>query len=68
MAATAKRHGKPVIAVVGHIGEGIGELHDCGIDAIFGIAPGAASLEELLADAASNVTRTTEQIVRILQL
>ena len=49
-------------------GEGIGELHDCGIDAIFGIAPGAASLEELLADAASNVTRTTEQIVRILQL
>ncbi|MDU2422672.1 MAG: glycerate kinase [Bifidobacterium scardovii] len=68
VAATAKRHGKPVIAVVGHIGEGIGELHDCGIDAIFGIAPGAASLEELLADAASNVTRTTEQIVRILQL
>lgn len=68
VAATAKRHGKPVIAVAGHIGEGIGELHDCGIDAIFGIAPGAASLEELLADAASNVTRTTEQIVRILQL
>lgn len=68
VAATAKRHGKPVIAVAGHIGEGIGELHGCGIDAIFGIAPGAASLEELLADAAANVTRTTEQIVRILQL
>ena len=64
----AKRHGKPVIAVAGHIGTGIDELHEVGIDAVFGIAPGAASLSELLADAAANVTRTTEQIVRTLQL
>ena len=68
VAETAKRHGKPVIAVAGHIGTGIEELHEVGIDAVFGIAPGAASLSELLADAAANVTRTTEQIVRTLQL
>ncbi|MDU3639020.1 MAG: glycerate kinase [Bifidobacterium longum] len=68
VAETAKRHGKPVIAVAGHIGTGIDELHEIGIDAVFGIAPGAASLSELLADAAANVTRTTEQIVRTLQL
>lgn len=68
VAETAKRHGKPVIAVAGHIGNGIDELHEVGIDAVFGIAPGAASLSELLADAAANVTRTTEQIVRTLQL
>ena len=68
VAETAKRHGKPVIAVAGHIGTGIDELHEVGIDAVFGIAPGAASLSELLADAAANVTRTTEQIVRPLQL
>lgn len=68
VAETAKRHGKPVIAVAGHIGIGIDELHEVGIDAVFGIAPGAASLSELLADAAANVTRTTEQIVRTLQL
>lgn len=68
VAETAKRHGKPVIAVAGHIGTGIDELHKVGIDAVFGIAPGAASLSELLADAAANVTRTTEQIVRTLQL
>ena len=68
VAETAKRHGKPVIAVAGHIGTGIDELHEVGIDAVFGIAPGAASLSELLADAAANVTRTTEQIVRALQL
>lgn len=68
VAETAKRHGKPVIAVAGHIGTGIDELHEVGIDAVFGIASGAASLSELLADAAANVTRTTEQIVRTLQL
>lgn len=68
VAETAKRHGKPVIAVAGHIGTGIDELHEVGIDAVFGIAPGAASLSELLADAVANVTRTTEQIVRTLQL
>lgn len=68
VAETAKRHGKPVIAVAGHIGTGIDELHEVGIDEVFGIAPGAASLSELLADAAANVTRTTEQIVRTLQL
>lgn len=68
VAETAKRHGKPVIAIAGHIGTGIDELHEVGIDAVFGIAPGAASLSELLADAAANVTRTTEQIVRTLQL
>ncbi|MFR6196361.1 MAG: glycerate kinase [Bifidobacterium longum] len=68
VAETAKRHGKPVIAVAGHIGTGIDELHEVGIDAVFGIAPGAASLSELLAGAAANVTRTTEQIVRTLQL
>lgn len=68
VAETAKRHGKPVIAVAGHIGTGIDELHEVGIDAVFGIAPGAASPSELLADAAANVTRTTEQIVRTLQL
>lgn len=66
VAETAKRHGKPVIAVAGHIGTGIDELHEVGIDAVFGIAPGAVSLSELLADAAANVTRTTEQIVRTL--
>ena len=49
-------------------GTGIDELHEVGIDAVFGIAPGAASLSELLADAAANVTRTTEQVVRTLQL
>ena len=47
---------------------GIDELYRLGIDAVFGIAPGASSLNDLLADAASNVTRTTEQIVRVMRM
>lgn len=68
VAKTAKRHGKPVIAIAGHIGKGIGELHAVGIDAVFGIAPGAASLEDLLKHAADNVAFTAEQIVCTLRL
>lgn len=49
-------------------GGGIDELYRLGIDAVFGIAPGASSLNDLLADAASNVTRTTEQIVRVMRM
>lgn len=68
VARTAKSHHRPVIAVAGRIGEGVGELHGVGIDAVFGIAPGAASLDSLLKDAARNVAFTTEQIVRTLDL
>lgn len=68
VAKTAKRYGKPVIAVAGHIGDGIEELHAIGIDAVFGIAPGAADLDTLLHDAAANVARTAGQITRLLKL
>ncbi|MBT1172750.1 glycerate kinase [Bifidobacterium sp. MA2] len=68
VARTAKRHGKPVIAIAGHIGRGIGELHAVGIDAVFGIAPGAATLDDLLKHAADNVAFTAEQVARTLAL
>lgn len=62
VAGAAKRYGKPVVAVAGCVGGGIDELYG------FGIAPGASSLNDLLADAAANVTRTTEQIVRVMRM
>lgn len=68
VAGVAKRYGKPVVAVAGCVGVGIDGLHGLGIDAVFGIAPGASSLNDLLADAAANVTRTTEQIVRVMRM
>lgn len=68
VAVAAKAAGKPVIAVTGYMGEGIETLYDEGIDAIFGIVPRAAGLDELLAQGSYNVQRTMENIARTLRL
>ncbi|WP_046227365.1 glycerate kinase family protein [Paenibacillus dauci] len=68
VAAAAKAAGKPVIAVTGYMGEGIETLYDEGINAIFGIVPKAAVLEELLEQGPYNVERTMENIARLLHL
>ncbi|QJC50584.1 glycerate kinase [Paenibacillus albicereus] len=68
VARAAKEAGKPVIALAGYIGDGAEALYEEGIDAIFGIVPGAAELERLLADGPKNVERTCESIGRLLKL
>lgn len=56
----------PVVALAGFVGEGIDQLYDIGIDAVFGIVPGAASLEEAIANAEANVRRTAENVMRLV--
>ncbi|SEU10662.1 glycerate kinase [Paenibacillus sp. NFR01] len=56
-----------VIALAGYIGVDIETLYDEGFNAIFGIVPGAAALETLLAEGQANVTRTAESIARLLR-
>ncbi|MCM3703975.1 glycerate kinase [Paenibacillus macerans] len=68
VAKAAKEAGKKVIAVAGYIGEGINALYEEGIDAVFGIVPGAGELEKLLAEGPQNVERTCENIARVLKL
>lgn len=68
VARTAKASGKKVIALAGYIGEGIDTLYAEGIDAVFGIVPGASELEKLLKDGPANVERTCENIARVLKL
>ncbi|MBP3040482.1 glycerate kinase [Bacillaceae bacterium Marseille-Q3522] len=68
VAKTAKQENKPVIAVAGYIGEGIESLYNKGIDAIFGIVPGAAELQKILLDGPRNVERTSENIARLIKL
>ncbi|WP_236336201.1 glycerate kinase [Paenibacillus auburnensis] len=68
VASAAKASGKKVIALAGYIGEGIDTLYAEGIDAIFGIVPGAAGLEQLLKDGPANIERTCENIARVLKL
>jgi glycerate kinase len=68
VARTAKASGKKVIALAGYIGEGIDTLYEEGIDAVFGIVPGAAELDKLLKEGPANVERTCENIARVLKL
>ncbi|WP_405171086.1 glycerate kinase [Paenibacillus sp. FSL H8-0280] len=68
VARAAKEAGKPVIALAGCVGEGIDTLYVEGIDAIFGIVPGAADLDRLLREGPENVERTAENIARVLKL
>lgn len=68
VAQAAKKAGKPVIAIAGYVGEGIDTLYTEGIDAVFGIVPGAADLGKLLREGPENVERTMENIARVLKL
>lgn len=66
VAKLGKKYHKPVISLAGYLGEGIESLYDSGFTAIFGILPGSCSLEDALRNGTSNVTRTTENIVRLI--
>ncbi|MNP46135.1 Glycerate kinase [compost metagenome] len=56
-----------VIALAGYVGQDIEVLYNEGFDAIFGIVPGAAELETLLAQGKANVARTAESVARLLK-
>ncbi|MGM1045549.1 MAG: glycerate kinase [Bacillota bacterium] len=66
VAIVAKKYNKPVVALAGRIGDQIEVLYDKGIDCIFGIMPGAATIEEALANGQENVERTSENVTRLM--
>ena len=66
VAKLGKKYHKPVISLAGYVGEGIDSLYSEGFTAIFGIIPGACDLSTALKNGPSNVARTTENIVRLL--
>ncbi|ARW75049.1 glycerate kinase [Lactobacillus johnsonii] len=66
VAKLGKKYHKPVISLAGYLGEGIDSLYSEGFTAIFGIIPGACDLLTALKNGPSNVARTTENIVRLL--
>lgn len=57
-----------VVAFAGHVGEGIDQLYDVGIDAVFGIVPGAMPLNEAIADGPRNLIRAAENVGRLIRL
>ena len=66
VAKLGKKYHKPVISLAGYLGEGIDSLYSEGFTAIFGIIPGACDLSTALKNGPSNVARTTENIVPLL--
>ncbi|WP_211746633.1 glycerate kinase [Paenibacillus sp. Marseille-Q4541] len=68
VAKAAKEKGVRVIGLAGYIGEGVEVLYEEGIDAIFGIVPGASEIDKLLAEGPRNVERTSENIGRLLRM
>ncbi|MBO1326453.1 glycerate kinase [Acetobacter sp. TBRC 12305] len=68
VARVAKRHGKPVIALAGSLGDGHGDVHYHGIDAVFSIVSGPCSLDEALAQARANIRRTARNIAAVMRL
>lgn len=68
VAMIAKKYNKPVIALAGRVGNDIDALYDKGIDAIFGIMRGVTSIEEALVKGPENVEKTSENIIRLLNI
>lgn len=61
----ARRHGVPVVAVAGSLGEGYDALYEQGLAAAFSLVPGPLSLEEALAQAEVLLERTARDIGRL---
>jgi glycerate kinase len=68
VAQVAKKHGKPVIAVTGTIGEGAEELYNQGIDVVVSILDKPLSLEEAIQQTPTLLEATGERIGRLLIL
>ncbi|MNN43939.1 Glycerate 2-kinase [compost metagenome] len=66
VAAVAKKHNKPVVALAGRVGENIEMLYEKGIDSVFGIMKEASSIEEALMKGRENIEKTAENIVRFM--
>ncbi len=64
----AKKHGVPVIAVAGRIGDDIATIYDEGIVSVFSILQKVTYLEEALEDGKENLEKTLENIARLLIL
>lgn len=69
VSSRTKRAGQAfVIGIAGSLGDGAEAVYDHGIDALFSIVNGVATLEEALSNGKENVERTAENIARLLKV
>ena len=62
--AAAKAQNIPCFAIAGSVGDDLGDLHTCGIDAIFSLCSAPMTLEEAMTEARAHITRAAEQVAR----
>lgn len=62
VARVARRHGRPVIGIAGSLGHDAAKVHAHGIDAVFSVVNRPCTLEEALAEAATNVRVTARNV------
>lgn len=58
----AQRHRVPTIAIAGQLGNGVDQVTDAGVTAVFATAPGPISLERALEDAPQDLRRLGRQL------
>ena len=68
VSSVALKYQIPTIALAGKVGEGIEALYPLGITSILGILPGIVTLDEALETGYENVVRTTENVMRLIQV
>lgn len=66
IAARAKAHHIPVVAIAGEVAGNYRELYQHGIDAALSITPGPISLEESMANAEKLITDATERALKLI--
>lgn len=68
VARIARRHGKPVIAIAGGLGDDVAALQAQGIEAAFSVVRRPCSLDEALAGAAGNLHAAARNIAAVLRI
>jgi glycerate kinase len=68
VAASAKKTGKPVIAVAGTVGDGAHDLFDHGIDTIFSILDAPMDLDEAIRKTPALLEAAGERIGRLIRM
>ncbi|MCW0393478.1 Glycerate 2-kinase [Xanthomonas sacchari] len=68
LARIARRHGVPVLAIAGGLGEGAAELQAQGIDALFGAVQRVSTREAALADAADALRQAARNVAAAIAL
>lgn len=68
VARVAKRHGLPVIGIVGSLSKDYQVVHQHGIDAAFSVLDRVVTLEEALTDAADNLEVTARNVAAVWKL